>query len=52
MSYSPKYNYFPYLKSDDEGYTGIRDDAPQEAKDAYEEYERLWKENEAMGYRL
>lgn len=41
--------FFDYLIIDDDGWKGIRDDAPEKAKKAYEEYMEKQKRFDSEG---
>lgn len=44
--------FFDYLIIDDNGWKGIRDDAPESAKKAYDEYIKKQNTLEKQGYKV
>jgi hypothetical protein len=44
--------FFDYLIIDDDGWKGIRDDAPESAKKAYDEYIKKQNTLEKKGYKV
>ena len=52
IAYETVKDFWEYLEHDDKQYTGLREDAPESAKKAYEEYLKMQENARKKGIKL